>query len=532
MGQFSVIMGILRVLKLPFVLLFKVLTFTGIYIPLAVAIGMSYLFEEILHINTSLQNPAAYYTLDTLWYVSWAFPVLITIRNLIRLKNPDFKMTRFLFRMNTASGSSTGAAKAPKRLQGESGVVFGRDGGRYITKPETEEGHTLVIGGAGSGKSSCVAIPTLLNWQGSVFAIDIKGELSNSVKHRRPNMVVLDPEAGGVSYDPLVELRRSSNRAQAAKRIVNAIVPLPASVKDPFWISSAQNLFASAILHFSHTMDFPALCRTVQVTPLNELVQMLAESPDENARMFVNSFIGMDAKTLSGIYTELANKLLTFATDYELQRCLGSSGGTVITPYDLEQGKDIFIRIPESKIEVWRGFLTLIVAQFLAAFEMRPDRNDKPILMLLDEFARLGKIEGIMNALSTLRSKNIHICILTQSLAQLDVLYGKDERKVIADNCAYKLVLRATDAETQDYFSRLVGTHDVVKTSLSSNQAAFTGIQTGKGKTRSEQERRIIKPEELAYLDKPILFTPYGFYRPAKTPYYEDPRFKKLSAAG
>lgn len=125
MGQFSIVMGILRLLKLPFVLLFKVLAFTGIYIPYAVAFGMSYLFEEILHINTSLQNPAAYYTLDTLWYVSWVFPVLITIRSLIRLKNPDFKLFR------RASGSGANAAKAPKRLNGESGVVFGRDGGRY-----------------------------------------------------------------------------------------------------------------------------------------------------------------------------------------------------------------------------------------------------------------------------------------------------------------------------------------------------------------------------------------------------------------
>ena len=45
------------------------------------------------------------------------------------------------------------------------GILLNRtDGGPggdgYVTKKETEDGHILVIGGAGSGKSSCVAIPT------------------------------------------------------------------------------------------------------------------------------------------------------------------------------------------------------------------------------------------------------------------------------------------------------------------------------------------------------------------------------------
>lgn len=31
----------------------------------------------------------------------------------------------------------------------------------YIGKPQNKDGHILVIGGPGSGKSSCIAIPTL-----------------------------------------------------------------------------------------------------------------------------------------------------------------------------------------------------------------------------------------------------------------------------------------------------------------------------------------------------------------------------------
>jgi type IV secretion system protein VirD4 len=71
----------------------------------------------------------------------------------------------------------------------------------------------------------------------------------------------------------------------------------------------------------------------------------------------------------------------------------------------------------------------------------------------------LGKVEAV-NGLATLRSKKIIICLIVQSLAQLDAIYGRDQRKVIVDNSAYKTILNATDAETQEYFSRLVGTYE------------------------------------------------------------------------
>jgi len=57
------------------------------------------------------------------------------------------------------------------------GVFFGKYENQYVVKPEDMDGHVLVCGGTGTGKSSCVAIPTLRNWRGTIFAIDIKGEL-------------------------------------------------------------------------------------------------------------------------------------------------------------------------------------------------------------------------------------------------------------------------------------------------------------------------------------------------------------------
>lgn len=77
------------------------------------------------------------------------------------------------------------------------GILFGKQNASYIRKPITEDGHVLVIGGSGSGKSSSSVIPTLLsNPHTAVFALDIKGELSmkNGVKSTSIRLNLLEKQ--------------------------------------------------------------------------------------------------------------------------------------------------------------------------------------------------------------------------------------------------------------------------------------------------------------------------------------------------
>jgi type IV secretion system protein VirD4 len=142
---------------------------------------------------------------------------------------------------------------------------------------------------------------------------------------------------------------------------------------------------------------------------------------------------------------------------------------------------------------------------------------------LLDEFARLGKIENIIDGLATLRSKKITMAIILQSLAQLELIYGRATRKVIADTCAFKAVLGATDAETQKYFSQLVGTYDKLRAQCTQNYNTFD-IHSGSSVQSSEDGARpIIKPEEFATLQEDLILLyplPFNFCRVKKQPYY------------
>lgn len=259
-------------------------------------------------------------------------------------------------------------------------------------------------------------------------------------------------------------------------------------------------------------------------TEINDLIEFLKRSPVNEARMFINQFIGADSKQLASVYSTLANEIIVFATDENIMRALSCDGTETITPFDLENLTDIFIKISEDKLDQWKQPLNLMISQFMKAFEKRNDKTEQKILFMIDEFARLGKINNIVNGLATLRSKGIQIMLILQSLAQLDSIYGKDTRKVITDNCNYKIILNANDVDTQEYFSKLVGTEERDKETSSINSNDFN-VSRNRGTSKTTEEKRIIRPEEFAYLEKSVVFTPKGFFRPNKVKWYEDKTF-------
>ena len=76
---------------------------------------------------------------------------------------------------------------------------------------------------------------------------------------------------------------------------------------------------------------------------------------------------------------------------------------------------------------------------------------------------------------------------LTQSLADLDIIYGKDERKAMLGNFKFTVLLGCKDTETQEYFSKMIGD----KRSLVNSDNDI-------------KPKPIIKPAELAHLGQEL----------------------------
>ena len=97
-------------------------------------------------------------------------------------------------------------------MRNNNGIVFGKNNLGKVVKKENEDGHVLVIGSPASGKSNCIAVPTLMNWKNRAFVIDVKGELFRKTKKARgeDTIKVFNPsDISACNYDPYCILKNN-----------------------------------------------------------------------------------------------------------------------------------------------------------------------------------------------------------------------------------------------------------------------------------------------------------------------------------
>jgi type IV secretion system protein VirD4 len=498
--------------------------------PVAVVLIWTYLWIPFLGVGiaSSIGGPpwlVALMVLLSLFLWVWLF-----LQRIVRLfkKDPGFSFLALI--VGKAGSRKEKKDLDPKADKGllaatpEAGYPVGQKGRRWVVLPDSLEYHALIVGGSGSGKTSTQVIPLLLKSRLPAFCVDVKGELYEktfSILSKRVKIKVFnpsDPSAWG--YDPFGAVRPESCVLDMTT-IANALVPLsPGAGKDEFWISEAQNYLAGALLFsWEKGATFTQAMRTIQSTPADKLVAAAVKNGSEDVRVLLGHFDGMASETLSSVFATLSSKTMIFASDPDIMRCFNSD--RVIRPEDLLDGSTtIFLQIPEHRLEVYRNVTQLIIGQFLKFWEQQPDGSAPRVNFILDEFFRLGKLSSVENGLATLRSKGVRIHAITQSLAQIEQLYERVGARALADNFTVKVLLGATEPESQKYFADLIGSYDKAMRSTSSSQqlANFGGSA---GVSWSEQERKIIRPEQLARLgNECILFAPGGWSRVQKRPYY------------
>ncbi len=390
--------------------------------------------------------------------------------------------------------------------------------------PFGEEGHTIIFGGTGSGKSTGPIMAALNTWKGGLVVTDPKGELYSRYKalydagyvEREP--VLFDPtQEHTVKYDPYWILGKNDDYIIGnVVELAHAMIPEPVNCDEPYWVETKQAILEAVILFFYKLgLNFKETILHLMTNPLNDIIKELQGNGDVEVNMFLGSLAKLKSQELASHDRGLRNELSHFFANNRIMDafdCYRDKDDNCFCWEDLRD-KNIFIRIPEEHIDEWSFSIRLMVKQLFRFLESRPDRfmgeKTLPILLVLDEFARFGKIEGICNALCTLRSKNVNIILAIQSLAQLDMHYGTEGRRVICDNCRYKLVLQAGDLETQKYLSGLIGVH---KKTLKGRGKTLNEYYEVKSYSRNKTESYLPKifPHELASFDKAYLLSPYG----------------------
>lgn len=408
------------------------------------------------------------------------------------------------------------------------GFIFGRKGwwkhGRPVYQPCTGEGHIAIFGGTGQGKTSVLLIPSLRAWQGTFFCIDISGDISSNVPCGHKVLLSPDDPEHSIIYNVFDEIDRaedSDERRQLLEQLTFSILPMDIKISGAqryFTETARKILLASLVAFYEKGLDFCEIMKVVFQNGPQELFQLIAAQGNQRAIGYIQTLAQENEKNIAGAKSTLDENIKLFADYSKMERILrrpDSEAEPYLAPSSLENS-NVFLVVPDKKQEFYSLFCNIVVSQMLDYIAQRPyDRNkDKRILLALDEFASLRHL-AILGPMRKFRKNGANIVLLTQSLADIDLVYSREERKVILDNCAYTVVLSGNDPETRTYFSDLVGREDHEKISTT------TGGRADSTST-SSQEGYAIHPNEWKSLgEKLVVIHRSGYIRLKKNYYFK-----------
>lgn len=312
------------------------------------------------------------------------------------------------------------------------------------------ETHLLTIAPPGAGKGTCLAIPNLLNYPGSIIVTDPKAELyCTTARHRREKLgheiIVLAPWAEKMSaelecevpdhgFNPLSILKDGPDIKDDAELISSLLLPGKAGMgaSDEFWNDAGQTLLTAFIL-FLHsryeTFDLPLLRKQLLSQPelLFHKLDDMAHSPD-----------------FQGVLAELGGKLLGTLkhAPQQFEGAMGTaqkalriydpvgplarhvSRGTVDFAALKETPKTIYLIMPSDRIGTHAAWLNMVIS--LAIELVGRDRSNRRVLFLLDEFANLGYLPNVLRGMAQYRGQGVQVWSIIQQISQLERLYRRE----------------------------------------------------------------------------------------------------------
>lgn len=391
--------------------------------------------------------------------------------------------------------------------------------------------HIVTIAGSGGGKSVCSLIPNLLLYEGSALVLDPKGELASATAQKRADTLgqtvhVLDPwrvadvpDALRATFNPLDALGADPlDLIDDADMIADALI-IPAD-KDQHWTDSARALLRAMILWvLLDEADLGGEARTITLLPrlLAEVAAASKEDKDGDAaaaslfakmatfscddlpqaQSVINNqglmMEGTGAKERASILST-ARTQLAFLESPHLAASLVSSAFALA---DLKRkGATVYLCLPASRMGTHSRWLRLIVNLAIAALERERATPALPVLFVLEEFAALGHMRALENAVAYMRGFGVKIWAVLQDITQLKRHY-KESWETFLGNAGVLQAFSVTDVSTLEYLSKRMGetTLQITNKQDVNTDAAMKGDT---GLRREFKTQKLMNPDEIS----------------------------------
>jgi type IV secretion system protein VirD4 len=429
------------------------------------------------------------------------------------------------------------------------GFILGKLGGpksraRYITSKVFP--HALIVAPTGRGKTSGFVIPNLLTWQGSAVTLDVKGEcFEATARHRAAQgdkvyrFAPTDWEGKRTHrYNPLLRIYELEDpaRQQMELQLLATLFLQSDNDRVQGLLKGGIDLFVAAgLLAFQRKKPNLGEIYRIAASGGNKQKEYVARGHEIDNKAAKLIFTRL-ASTNNDTLTSYVSLLMTSGLDQWQNPAIDEA--TQVSDFDFRTIRKkpftVYLVVQPLMVKALAPLIRLFFSDLLSAMQEKEPGKDEPwpVMIMLDEFNRLGKMPIVVESIETLRTYRGHLAVVTQTIPALDEIYGENTRRALQGNAGVKLYLTPSDEKTIEELSKAVGktTKTVITRSRSIGKNPFEGRSQS---TRTEETSLL--PEDEARrlpLDEIIMVVDAQMpVRAKRIQYFDDRLFAAIHGA-
>ncbi len=456
-------------------------------------------------------------------------------------------------------------------------LVLGRLGRRLVVGDPAHS--VLVVGPTQSMKTSALAVPAILRWDGPVVAASVKADLARHTVAWRvaegttwvfdpTDTVAGDLVARGAHHLPWTPVDASGTWS-GARRVAAALVDTARAGDAPmadgdFWYASAAKLLAP-LLHAAAVSGATIgdvvrwLDEQDEATPTDALVDAGAWAALQAAR----ACWGRDDRQRSAVYATAETVLAAFeelalsapstpdrpwAPDRPSMAGPSSTAGSPpgsdrpstsdrLTPARwsasavLDGANTVYLCAPAHQQRRLRPLFAALLTEIVQAALERAEHQGHPLhpglLVVVDEAANVAPVPDLDVLAATAAGHGVQLVTVWQDMAQITARYGARAGTVVNNHRAKLFLSGIADPATIEHASVLVGEHDVHDRTTTVGPDGRVTTATAPGR------RRLLPPDAVRRLAPGTGVLVAGHRQPCRVrlvPWFTDPELRRRAA--
>ncbi|GAB1394094.1 conjugal transfer protein TraG [Rhodocyclaceae bacterium] len=452
--------------------------------------------------------------------------------------------------------------------------------------------HILVFAPTRSGKGVGIVIPTLLSWDQSVLVHDIKGEnwaLTSGFREKALGQRCIrfaPSEPLSARFNPLREIRKDGNLVKDVQNIATIIVDPDGKGLNDHWAKTGFDLLTGVILYVllsPHVEDDDRCLATVQgilsdggvirkhaeqhaqanasggkeedvptgVQAVFEFIRdqahKQAEEVDSAHEKIGWEAAGQAAQAYLNKSTNEASGVLSTALSFlALYRDPIVADNTRVSDFTIEslmqQKTSLYLVVPPSDKDRLKPLLRLVINQVVRRLTEHMEfdqtgqgkaRYPHRLLLLIDEFPALGKLDVFEEALAFIAGYGLKALLIVQDLSQLQKAYTREES--IISNCHIRIAYAPNKVETAKLLSEMTGTATVSHTQRNFSGKRLSILMDGVSTSEQIVPRPLLTADETMRLpasDELVFVAGHSPVYAQKIIYYADKRLAERQMMG